>query len=222
MISEERLRAAAAKSSQLYTEALEQDYDTAQPHSFSPAFEKKMGRLRRRAHHPFAHRALQRVASIALVLLIAGSSWLTVDAEAQELFFGWAREVYESSFVYRFTGQGDEGTAAYTPQWLPEGYEKVSETDDGAQILLLYENGKNQYLSVHYIYAPDSASLLVDAPDVTVSLTHVQNYDAELLVPSDPTVSSALLWTDENGCAFIVDAYLDEAGLLRVANSIYQ
>ena len=42
MITEEMLRAAAARSSEIYTEWLEKGYDPQNRHEFSPEFEKRI------------------------------------------------------------------------------------------------------------------------------------------------------------------------------------
>ena len=52
MITEEMLCAAAARSCELYTADLESGYNADVLHEFSPAFEKKIRKLKRRADHP--------------------------------------------------------------------------------------------------------------------------------------------------------------------------
>ena len=124
MITDSMLRSAAKKSCEIYVNQLESGYDPKTQHEFSPDFEKKIKKLRRKANHPIVYRSLQRIASIILVCLIACGAWFTVDAEARSAFFGWVKEIYETYFVYRFEGNADysESSVAYRPTWLPEGY----------------------------------------------------------------------------------------------------
>lgn len=83
MITEEMLCAAAARSCELYTADLESGYNADVLHEFSPAFEKKIRKLKRRADHPAFYRTMNRVASILLAILIAIGAWISVDAEAR-------------------------------------------------------------------------------------------------------------------------------------------
>ena len=108
MITEEMLCAAAARSCELYTADLESGYNADVLHEFSPAFEKKIRKLKRRADHPAFYRTMNRVASILLAILITGGAWISVDAEARAAVVGWVKEIYETYFVYRFEGNSNE------------------------------------------------------------------------------------------------------------------
>ena len=101
MITDEMLRAAAARSCEIYVAHLEKGFDPEKKHEFSPEFLRKIERLKRRAKHPVFYKTTRRVASIALAILITGGAWITVDAEARAAFVGWVKEVYEEFFVYR-------------------------------------------------------------------------------------------------------------------------
>lgn len=107
MITEEMLCAAVARSCELYTADLESGYNADVLHEFSPAFEKKIRKLKRRADHPAFYRTMNRVASILLAILIAIGAWISVDAEARAAVVGWVKEIYETYFVYRFEGNSN-------------------------------------------------------------------------------------------------------------------
>lgn len=102
MITDERLRAAAEKSSDLYLCCMEEGYDAIPPHEFSEPFERKIRKLKKRADHPYFYKMMHKVAVIILAVLIGGSAWLAVDTEARASFFGWVKEVYEELFIYHF------------------------------------------------------------------------------------------------------------------------
>lgn len=77
MITDERLRAAAEKSSDLYLPVImEEGYDAIPPHEFSAAFERKIRKLKKRADHPYFYKMMHKVAVIILAVLIGGSAWL--------------------------------------------------------------------------------------------------------------------------------------------------
>lgn len=224
MITEKMLREAAEKASEALTAYYERDYDPDKPLEIPPEFEKKIERLKRRAKHPVFYKTMRRVASVVLAILIGGGAWLTVDIEARAAFFGWVKEVYETFFVYRFSGDADMSTKAsnYEPNWIPDGYSKSRETDTGSRITIFYHNDAGQTLRIHYVYAPDETNIFVDAVDGEIKKVSVGEYSADLILIADPAVANGLMWTDINNCAFYISAFLDEADLIKVANSIYE
>ena len=187
MITEEMLCTAAARSCELYSADLESGYNADVLHEFSPAFEKKIRKLKRRADYPAFYRTMNRVASILLAILIAIGAWISVDAEARAAFFGWVKETYETFFVYRFSDDIDISveTDRYEPSWIPEGYEKSRESDLGGKITIVYKNQDGQLLRFHYIYDLGTTSAFVDAEGGTIKKCKVGDYDADLIVFDD-------------------------------------
>lgn len=223
MITDEMLRAAAARSCEIYVAHLEKGFDPEMKHEFSPEFLKKIERLKRRAKHPVFYKTMHRVASIILAILITGGAWITVDAEARAAFVGWVKEVYEEFFVYRFS---DEIEVQNEPQeyeftWLPNGYEKVYETDTGSQITKLYKNDAGQMLQFNCVYDPNETDIYVIAPGATVSDAVVNGYAADFVMSSDEGAANVLMWTDSNSRAFHISAYLEKENLVKLAESIY-
>ena len=74
MITDERLRAAAEKSSNLYLRYMEEGYDAIRPHEFSEPFERKIRKLKKRADHPYFYKMMHKVAVIILAVLIGWPS----------------------------------------------------------------------------------------------------------------------------------------------------
>ena len=58
----------------------------------------------KRKFRPMWKIALRRVAAFFLTALVGVSAWLAVDTQAREAFFGWAKEVCETFFVYHYEG----------------------------------------------------------------------------------------------------------------------
>ena len=73
MITDEMLRVSAARSSELFIQAVALDYDPTQQYEPSNSFEKKIKRLVHRAKHPYFYRSVQRIASVLLAAILAGS-----------------------------------------------------------------------------------------------------------------------------------------------------
>jgi len=147
MITEAMLRTAAARSCGRYTAALEQDYDPAEGHVFSPAFEQRMARINYRADHPMLYDGLRRVAAIILAALIAGTAWLGVDIRARNWLFGWLREIRQNAISYRADGiEGASKKEDFRPAWIPDGYVLSWESDTDAWISIGYENEMGKQL----------------------------------------------------------------------------
>ena len=218
------LRKAADESLEDYVSGLERDYDPEHQHKFSLKFEKKIKRLKRKAEHPFLYRTLQRVASIALAILIGGGTWLAVDVEARAAFFGWVKEVYETFFVYRFSDEVDISaeTKNFEPRWVPDGYEKTRTIDTGGRINIVYKNESGQFLKFNYIYDPNETNIFVSADGGRTKTTVVGDYQADLILFDDPSVANCILWSDFDECAFYISAFLNEEDLVKIANSIYE
>ena len=222
MISDSMLRSAAKKSCEIYVSRLEAGYDPKAQHKFSPEFEKKIKKLKRKANHPIVYRSLQRIASIILVCLIACSAWLTVDAEARSAFFGWVKEIYETYFVYRFEGNADysNSTVAYRPTWLPEGYTEFYIENTESTAVVSYQNEEGLLLTFQYTHNPNETDWFIDAEHAVIKETTVNGCPAEILLADNITTASVIVWTDEQDSAFYVSAFLGESELIKVAENI--
>lgn len=222
MITDEMLRAAAAKTNDAHVKYLEQDYDPDHQHEFSPGFEKKIKKLKHKADHPVFYRSIQRVASILLALLIGGSTWLAVDIDARAAFFGWIKEIYETYVVYIFESDTphNAGNADYRPAWLPEGYSESFVDDTEDTIFVAYSNNEGQMMTFSYIHDPDETTWLVDRNNAIVTQIRVNDNVAELFISTDVNNASAIMWSTADNTAFYVSAFLKDAELIRIAESV--
>ena len=114
---------------QIMLDAARQEYGSLMEelpeHDFSPEFERKMRKLVCRANHPTWYRVVQTAACLILTAVLSGCAVLAISPEAREVFSGWVREVYETSFIYRFAGAEPEtfGNILYRPTYVPEGWQ---------------------------------------------------------------------------------------------------
>lgn len=69
--------------------------------TFLSAFEREMKKLIRRADHPVRYRVVRTAARLLLAALLSGCSVLAFVPKARSAFAGWAKELYETWFVYR-------------------------------------------------------------------------------------------------------------------------
>lgn len=224
MITDEMLREAAAKTSAAYLRYVEQGYDPENQHVFSPEFEKKMEKLIRKAKHIFLYQTLRRIASVVLAVLISASAWLAIDVNARAAFFGWAKETYETYFVYHH----DQGAnvnvdpVEYRPTWLPEGYSEFAVNDTGARVMVAYVNDDEKILRVNYILQnSDGTDWFVDVSQAEIKDVLVNGNQAEVFIAEAKDSANAIAWTT-NDAAFYVTGFLSEAELVAVAESIQE
>ena len=222
MITEGMLREAAARSCEIYVAHLEQGYEPENQHVFSVEFEKKLKRLKRKADHPVLYRAMHRVASIILAMLVLGGTWITVDAEARAAFVGWVKEVYETYFVYAFEGVPPTASEDidYRPAWLPDGYTEFYYDASEDTVFVAYSNDAGQMMNFSYVHTPDKTKWMVDRNNAVVVQVEVNDCIGELFISTDSNNANAILWTDADDTAFYLSAFVDEAELIRIAESV--
>ena len=192
-------------------------------HDFSPAFEKKMKKLIRRADHPIRYRVAQAAACILLAALLSGCTVLAISPEARNAFVGWVREIYDTYFVYRYYGetQALPEDVIYRPSWLPNGYQIISE-DIGNQIYIIYENEDGEPALFAYTRASESFTLNIDRDGREISQrVFIGDISADLYIDQDEGENNVLIWTDEHkGLVFYISAQLDCDELIKIAESV--
>lgn len=198
MITDERLRAAAEKSSNLYLRYMEEGYDAIRPHEFSEPFERKIRKLKKRADHPYFYKMMHKVAVIILAVLIGGSAWLAVDTEARASFFGWVKEVYEELFIYHFEDgrTSNEGKNNYYLTWIPEGYTQILEDSVGNTSSVIYMNDEGEILKFYYASPPDETFWQIESTNTAVEKVTVTGTLSRLSMPKEmPLLMFMMRWT---------------------------
>lgn len=203
-----------------YAPQLESPPDDA----FSPAFERRMKKLLRRAAHPVRYRFVQAAACAALVVVLSGCSVLAFSAEARAAFMGWVREVYASWSVYRYTGEAEQDVmdTVYYPAWVPQGYALLREPQPGDFVHALYENQDRQLLRLSYLRGEHDTSLQVQWKGAVVEAVSVKGHPAELYRnPEDgPNV---LVWAEpERDAVFWLTAALPPEEMVQVAENVQE
>lgn len=222
MITEEMLCAAAARSCELYTADLESGYNADVLHEFSPAFEKKIRKLKRRADHPAFYRTMNRVASILLAILIAIGAWISVDTEARAAIVGWVKEIYETYFVYRFEGNSNvnRDLVDYRPTLIPSGYtEFYSDTTEGTTTVV-YTNKEDEMLKFSYSHGPDNTTWFVGVGPPTVQPITINGVAGEAITSTGQGTTTAIMWVTTESTAFSISGFLSIEDLVAMAESV--
>ncbi|OUQ60736.1 hypothetical protein B5E56_06170 [Flavonifractor sp. An112] len=223
-MNDDKIRNAALRSRTIFVEELDSNFNPECQQKPSPDFDRKMKKLQRRADHPLLYRSLYKIASIVLVLLISGGTWITVDAEARAAFLGWVKEIYETYFVYRIEDSDSSipANSDYRPTWLPDGYTESIIDSTGSTVMIIYTNADNQMLTFRYTYSLDEVDWFVDVEQAQIKSTIVNGYSADILVAEDVDCANVIMWTIDDKCAFYISAFLSESELVQMAESVQQ
>ncbi len=229
MISEERLREAAQRAGKALADSLPEPEDCH--HEFSPELERKMQRLIRKHRRLGFYRGLKRVACVLLLFLLCGGTFLTVNAEAREIVFGWVSESVENTRHYFFREE-NTGEANWEPPSkiyyelpkVPEEYWLDHTSDEETYHNKVYVNEKGQYLTFGYNTkeTPTSNSDVVfgvDGLEKTTVLVH--GLPADYYFDDTGEESNLIVWRDEeNEVLLYVIAYLDKDEMIALAESV--
>lgn len=222
MISEEQLRLAAQRAGKALAKSLPEPEDCH--HEFSPEFERKMRKLIRKSRHPGFYKGLKRAACFLLVLLLSGGAFLTVNAEARELVFGWISEKFEDS--QRYFHQGDPTPAEDIVHYqidVPDEYWLESRYEGEGYINEYYVNEEGKYVNFVYQYITEISGgemYIIDTESKKKNV-FVHDMPADLYIVDLPENSNTVVWTDtETGALLDVTAYMDEDELIALAESV--
>ena len=193
-------------------------------HGFSPGFERKMRKLVCQANHPIWYRVVRTVACLILAAVLSGCAVLAISPEARGVFSGWVREVYETSFIYRFAGTEPEtfGNILYRPTYVPNGWQ-IKETFVSAALItnFVYYNDAGEMTAFTYFPSGITPAIQVvrDEADRYKRIS-VNGMPAELYLDHDEGDANVLIWTDEEGAIFCIHSALNEAELVKIAESL--
>lgn len=225
MISEERLRLAAQEAGRAIADSLPEPEDCEA--EFSPSFERKMKKVIWLADHRGLCLGLRRAACFFLALLLSGGVFLTVNAEARELIFGWISQRVEDAQHYFFTGSdaGERANVAYHLAELPEGYQLEERYETETHIDISYVNLEtNHYLSFGYLLRAtetSSTELFLETEGMEEKQVLIQGAAAECYLDKTGEIANVITWVDqETDTLLYISGYLSQTELVQMAEQV--
>lgn len=199
-----------------------------------PDFSREYLRARKRLlHNPFryarrrsrfGYKAVLWYAACALVTLCLSAALVLAANPAARawvvrMWNTWRPEYTE----YQFQGDGTEPAplGVWRPTYVPEGYVEWDKHETGTLRSIYYVNKEKYLLSLTYRPVSNSGSMLLDNEHSIFRQGTVHDMPADLYIGIEQDDVSTVIWVDESkDIIFSVDGVLDEAELLRVAESI--
>lgn len=231
MITEEMLKAAAVEADQVIMDSLPASEKCG--HEFSRSFQKKMRRIFRRANHPVLYKLIRSAACFVLAIILTGSAWLTVDAEAREAFIRWVKETYSTYSMYHFEGTdsetqtseeqpSEEQTAPeYSLAWIPDGYTEWATENVGDSIYVMYADESGRLLTFGYLPGSDGTYMFLETTGYTQESTYVGNVPADFYLSHSLDKANSIVWTSPDGkTAFYLDGFFSKEELIDMAENV--
>lgn len=213
MITDKQLREAAGEAEEYLLSHLP---EPAEPHTFSPGFERKMKRLMARAEHPVRYRAMRYAAAALLVVVTVFGGVLAVSPEVRAEVGRWFKG---DAFVGSPSGKVPAAERKdFCLTWIPEGYAEydVIETDSGK--MYLYTNPQGFGLSFSFLYSGKSHAMVEGYEHKQVPLGDVQ---ADIFLDPSREEGNGIIWKDPEGnVLFHISAFVEEEQLIRLALSV--
>lgn len=219
MISEERLRAAAREAGA----ALDHAPLPEEAHEFSQKYRHTMRQMERHTQRPSWGAGLRRVAVVLLVLLGLGGGWLTVDAQARGVVFGWIRETIPFFQTYSSPNDAVIETPVHYELSVPAGYELIDHYTSDTFCDEYYLDAEGDALSFSYQYVTDSSSSILTVIDKDAQRvdTTVHGNPADLYLSMDPDGSNTIIWTEAaTGALIQITAAMDQDELTALAEHV--
>ena len=220
MLTEEILRQAAQEAGQAIAESFPDPEDCH--HEFSLEFERKMKPILRRARYQGVYTALRRTACVLVVLVLSCATWLGVDAQARETFFGWVSQRVENAQRYFFSGAlaEEETLGQYMLPEVPEGYQMFETYISNHEATFVYVDENGNALRFEYL-KKDTATSVVETffitEDMQKKAASIAGTDADLYIDEEGKAGNVIVWQDEaTGTLLAISAYLDEGTLIRI------
>lgn len=208
---------------------LSEALSSEEPVAVSPRFQRQMDemladpqRWAKRRTRPLWKKCAQTAAAVFLVCSLSLGTLVAVSPAVRAAVIRWTTEWYETNVVYRYSGEQISGPLPqYEITALPEGYVETDRVEMPEYFHVVYKNAQGQWLWLSYAYMQQGSALNILTEGVEVRDITVNGLSGQIFISLDPENDNTLAWIDPDAnLQFTVDAFLDEAALLHIAESV--
>jgi len=190
-------------------------------HKFSPEFERKMDRLIRRNKKPYykmINSIGKRVAVFIVTLLIAVSvTIISVDALRKNVF-DFLVNIYEDFISIFYDKTPEDNTENkidefFVPQYIPEGYEIISNEVQHGAVLKIYSNTKNRFIFSQFVL---SINLNIDIENREYEKVDI---NGNIGIFYTEKGINHIVWDDSKYC-FEIKGSISKDEIIKIAKSL--
>lgn len=214
-LTEDRLRAAAREAG----DALDHAPLPEEDHVFSEKYRRAVRQMEGRSQHPAWAAGLRRVAVILVVLLLPFGGWMTVDAQAREVVFGWVSETLLHHQLFRNEGQSEPTDTRYHLKEIPEGYSLCRTEDMSGAHIDYYADADGNGFRFEY-FSGNTGDVFLQTEGAAPENVFVDGRHAEFYY-DDVGGFHTLAWHDEEDrVLFLLTGRFDKETLIHYAETI--
>lgn len=174
---------------------------------------------------PAWKRIAQKVAVILLIASVSFGGVMAVSPTVRAAVIQWVTEWYETHIVYRYFGEEIvTDIPRYVITKLPAGYsenkEKRIQMPEYGRVL--YENDKQQWIWLRYVYVQQGAASVIDVEGAEIRDVRINGYAGQLILSDNfEEFDNTVTWIDEDrGIQFTIDGHIDAQAILDIADSV--
>lgn len=219
MVTNAMLRQAAQEAENALLQAVENQ--TYEPHAFSRLFQKKIGKLIRRAKHPIRYHAIRAAAAIFLLIVTSFGVVFAASPDVRADVINWVRSTFLRYSQYSNSGSSSSIAYEYFFETIPDGYSELQTIDAKDGQTFLYINKESQILQFTYARGSRNDNFFVKTDLHTHIESFVNGNKADIYITSSDKELSAIVWQDsETKTLLCISAKADMELLIALAESI--
>lgn len=176
----------------------------------------------RKKTNPIWRKAVNRVASIFITILVGFGSVMIASPTVRAAVFAWVREWYDTHIEYQYKGKSIQtAMPQYQITDLPDGYSEAERLELSGYISVTYKNKESKTLYLDYAYIQEGIVSSFEIGNNDITDISVNKGQGQLFLSQDSNQSNSITWIDgEKNIQFTIDGYFDETELLYMAENI--
>ena len=194
--------------------------------SFSEKFEKQMKKLIHRREKPYyvlINTAVKRVAMIILVAVITVVSTTIGIAAIYQPFADFIMEIFDDHTLFRPSHSNQTSSTdplaewkAYTPSYIPKGFEVENKYEDWSEVYVKYSDGSGKFFAIKQLWYDDSTRIDIDTEGTVVETVSILGTDGIYY----ENKGEKIICFTYNSVFVILNGNIDKNELINIAISL--